>query len=326
MQNEILQQNYASLNQRVLAAVIDLILAAIITLPLLIFFYGSQLLISPYLFEGTVSILLISIILPAILLSFWTLKGATPGKLLLRIRIVDAQLVRTPSIKQCLIRFLGYFIAPLTLGISILMMLINPRHQTLHDKLANTVVVKINLNAHQELIKPTLIRKASYWLTLIFSSLLIISATTLGLINLVLIPTGYLPAEKLYTDVSTPEYARQVLYKNKILDEDKYILLFHPNGSFFSSSGSILINDRVITYWTSQEGIQIDQALYTEIKKVEMIQSEILFENSIIVLTTDATTLQLYVSRYNNFDLKFLVVLENAIQISKTKQRKLEQL
>lgn len=319
------QQEYASLNQRVLALVIDLVLVALITIPLLISYYGSQLLISPYLFEGAISILLIVVILPITLLIFWKIKGASPGKLILKIRIVDAHDKKSPDVTQCFIRLSGYFIAIATLGISIFIMLLNSKHQTLHDKLANTLVVKTKVSTHSKPAETTIFRRMLAWTTLLFSSILIVWVTALGLINLVLIPAGYLPAEKLYTDISTPEYARKVLHKNKILDENRYILLFHPTGSFFSSNGSILTDDRVITYWTTREGIQIDQTLYTEINRIEMIQSEILFDHSVIVLTTGEATLRVHVSRYNNFDQKFLSVLQTAIQINKNKQREFEQ-
>jgi len=325
MQRNGPQQEYASLNQRVLALVIDLVLAALITVPLLTFFYGSQLFISPYLFEGAASILLIVVILPLTLLIFWKTKGASPGKLILRIRIVSEHDRKPPNITHCFIRLCGYFIAIATLGISIFTLLFNSKHQALHDKLANTLVVKTPLNTRTLPVEKTRPRKIIYYLSLLFSSLLIVWVTALGLINLALIPAGYLPAEKLYTDASTPEYARKVLHKNRILHEDRYILLFHPTGSFFSSNGSILTDDRVITYWTSREGIQIDQTLYTEINRVEMIQSEILFDRSVIVLTTGETSLRVYVSRYNNFDQKFLSVLQTAIQINKNKRRELQQ-
>lgn len=75
-------------------------------------------------------------------LYFWTRKnGATPGKMVLGIRIVGTggePLTR----KQSLIRWLGYVPSGLVLGLGYLAMLWDSENRCWHDRMANTHVVR----------------------------------------------------------------------------------------------------------------------------------------------------------------------------------------
>lgn len=82
-------------------------------------------------------------LLPAILvLAFWDRKFATPGKMAIHARIVDAASRGPPTRRQLLLRYLGYFLAMLPLGLGLLWVGFDPRKQGWHDKLAGTVVVR----------------------------------------------------------------------------------------------------------------------------------------------------------------------------------------
>jgi len=48
-----------------------------------------------------------------------------------------------PTIKQFLLRFLGYMVVSFTLGIGFIWIIFDRRKQGWHDKMANTVVVKV---------------------------------------------------------------------------------------------------------------------------------------------------------------------------------------
>ena len=85
----------------------------------------------------------IEYLLPALLiLAFWLYKGATPGKMLLHARIVDANSGEAPSRRQLVIRYLGYYVSILTLFLGFIWVAVDPRKQGFHDKLAGTVVVR----------------------------------------------------------------------------------------------------------------------------------------------------------------------------------------
>lgn len=78
----------------------------------------------------------------AITLSFWLRWGATPGKLILGLRIVQADTLDTPTMKQFLLRYLGYIPASLPLLLGLLWVGWDDRKQGWHDKLAGTIVIQ----------------------------------------------------------------------------------------------------------------------------------------------------------------------------------------
>jgi uncharacterized RDD family membrane protein YckC len=85
--------------------------------------------------------LMANIILTVIVLTFWAERGGTPGKLLLGLRIVDADTGGGPPIGRLVLRYFGYLISALPLGLGYVWMLWDRRAQCWHDKLAGTLVV-----------------------------------------------------------------------------------------------------------------------------------------------------------------------------------------
>lgn len=77
----------------------------------------------------------------ALTVFLWLRYLGTPGKLLLGCQIVDADTGEPITYKQAVIRYLGYFVSILSLFVGFLWMIWDPRHQTFHDKMANTVVL-----------------------------------------------------------------------------------------------------------------------------------------------------------------------------------------
>jgi len=72
-------------------------------------------------------------------ITLWHKFGTTLGKIVMRMKIVDADdYSKKPSIYQCIKRFLGY----ITAFIGIWSIVFNKRGMALHDKIANTVVIK----------------------------------------------------------------------------------------------------------------------------------------------------------------------------------------
>lgn len=84
-------------------------------------------------------------LLPAVVfIAGWRLFGTTPGKLLLELRVVDARTGGRPSWPRAIVRYIGYFISALPLGLGFFWMLIDRRNkQTWHDKLARTRVIVV---------------------------------------------------------------------------------------------------------------------------------------------------------------------------------------
>jgi uncharacterized RDD family membrane protein YckC len=60
----------------------------------------------------------------------------------IRARIVDARTGQAPTTRQDLIRYFGYLLSVMPLGLGYLWVAFDPRKQGFHDKLAGTVVVR----------------------------------------------------------------------------------------------------------------------------------------------------------------------------------------
>ncbi len=84
----------------------------------------------------------VSWLLPAVVtMLFWDYKMATPGKMVISAKIVDADSGARPSPKQWIFRYLGYFASALPMGLGFLWIAFDARKQGWHDKMANTVVI-----------------------------------------------------------------------------------------------------------------------------------------------------------------------------------------
>lgn len=70
---------------------------------------------------------------------FWVLLGQTPGKLLLGLRIVRVN-GQPMSIRRALLRYGGYWLSAIPLGLGFLWVLVDARRQGWHDKVAGTYV------------------------------------------------------------------------------------------------------------------------------------------------------------------------------------------
>ena len=135
---------YVGFWPRVGASVIDAIIILIITAPPLVAIYGWGYFTDPDKpFIAGPADFLFSWVLPAVaVILFWLYKQATPGKMAMSARVVDARTGNTLSIGQSIVRYLAYFIAMLPLFLGIIWVAFDPRKQGWHDKLAGTVVIR----------------------------------------------------------------------------------------------------------------------------------------------------------------------------------------
>jgi len=134
--------HYAGFWIRVLASIIDSVLIVLVTAPFLYSIYGPAYFGSGMLIHGTWDFL-ISWVFPAIaVIMFWISRSATPGKIWLHLRIVDAQTGQKPSQLQFIGRYFGYLVSTLPLMLGLLWVAFDRRKQGWHDKLAGTVVIR----------------------------------------------------------------------------------------------------------------------------------------------------------------------------------------
>ena len=133
---------YAGFWVRAGATLIDSLLIALCTVPFLYWIHGDAYFTPEAMFRGTLDFLL-SWVVPAVaIVLFWVIRSATPGKMVFRAVIVDAQSGGKPSRGQCVGRYFGYFVSCLPFFLGILWVAFDKRKQGWHDKLAGTVVIR----------------------------------------------------------------------------------------------------------------------------------------------------------------------------------------
>jgi uncharacterized RDD family membrane protein YckC len=133
---------YVGFWARVGATIIDTVLIVVICFPLLTLIYGMGYWSSTELVQGPADLLL-NWVLPAVaVVLFWVYRQATPGKMAVGARIVDARTGGHPSTGQFIGRYFAYYLSILPLMLGFVWVAFDARKQGWHDKLANTVVVR----------------------------------------------------------------------------------------------------------------------------------------------------------------------------------------
>jgi uncharacterized RDD family membrane protein YckC len=134
---------YAGFWLRVAASLIDTVMLLILLFPLLSFIYGMSYWTEQRPSPDILDIALNYIAPMLIVILFWIYKSATPGKLILKMKIVDANTLQQAKTGQLIVRYLGYYLSAIPLFLGLIWVGIDKRKQGFHDMLANTVVIKI---------------------------------------------------------------------------------------------------------------------------------------------------------------------------------------
>jgi len=163
------EPQYVGFWKRLLAFIIDVLVLVVVLLPLMIALYGggylsrlgsefAALLISSGdpnadaarildvlgRSDSAIAALLdikVQIALIVATIVFWRFRGATPGKMLTKARIVSASNLGRPSTGQLTGRFFAYLVSFIPACLGFLWIAFDKRKQGWHDKLAGTVVV-----------------------------------------------------------------------------------------------------------------------------------------------------------------------------------------
>lgn len=91
---------------------------------------------------GPLHIILFWVLPGVAVVAFWLARRATPGKMAIRARVVDAETGQRLRPGQSVVRYLGYYVSTLPLGLGLICVGIDARKQGWHDKLAHSVVVR----------------------------------------------------------------------------------------------------------------------------------------------------------------------------------------
>lgn len=121
-------REYAGFGERLFAFVVDWLIVFVVSAPVSVVFYRA----TPFM----------PLLAAAGVLAFWRWLGATPGKLAVGVKIVDARTGGRPSTGQLVLRLLAYVVSALPLYLGFLWIAFDRRKQGWHDKIARTVVIR----------------------------------------------------------------------------------------------------------------------------------------------------------------------------------------
>lgn len=138
------QIEYAGFWIRVGVSLIDSVLLVAVMLPLLLSIYGWAYfdIAQTGSFAGPADFLITWVAPAFAVIAFWLYKQATPGKMLVSVKVVDARTGGPLSAGQSIGRYLAYFISAIPLGLGLIWIAFDSRKQGWHDKLAGTVVIR----------------------------------------------------------------------------------------------------------------------------------------------------------------------------------------
>ncbi len=135
-------QKYAGFWIRFGATLIDLIIMTIVLYVPLTLIYGEEYWLGNQFIHGFWDVFL-SYVVPAVAtIWFWLRFFGTPGKMVTKLKIVDAKTGNKMSLGQAIGRYFAYIPAILPLCLGLVWVGIDKKKQGWHDKLAGTVVVK----------------------------------------------------------------------------------------------------------------------------------------------------------------------------------------
>jgi uncharacterized RDD family membrane protein YckC len=121
--------DYAGFWQRAVALVIDWLIVVVILAPLVV-------VLGPRTWD------LLGLLAVAVaVIGFWRYCGATPGKIAVGLKIVDAATGGPPPLGRLVLRFFAYFVSAFPLYLGFLWAAFDRRKQGWHDKIARTIVI-----------------------------------------------------------------------------------------------------------------------------------------------------------------------------------------
>ena len=130
--------DYVGFWQRLFAFLIDWLVVFVVYGPLVVMAFGTEYFsLDLPRYWDMVTLLVIAVGT----LAFWRCQGATPGKIAIAARIVDAQTGQPPSTARLVVRLFGYVVSALPLCLGFLWIAFDRRKQGWHDKIAGTVVI-----------------------------------------------------------------------------------------------------------------------------------------------------------------------------------------
>jgi uncharacterized RDD family membrane protein YckC len=134
-----MQFEYVGFWARVGASLIDSVLMAIILVPVGRIFLHD---VDMWDWDNPANIMVNGVLPGIAVVLFWVYRQATPGKMAIGAKIVDAKTGGKPSTGQLIGRYFAYYVSTIPLMLGLIWVGIDARKQGWHDKLAGTLVVR----------------------------------------------------------------------------------------------------------------------------------------------------------------------------------------
>lgn len=83
------------------------------------------------------------VISAAYVLYFWTSSGATIGKMAMGLKVVSAETGGLIDMGTAFLRYVGYIVSTIPIGLGFLWIIWDPEKQGWHDKIAKTRVIRV---------------------------------------------------------------------------------------------------------------------------------------------------------------------------------------
>jgi uncharacterized RDD family membrane protein YckC len=142
MADETREYEYAGFWLRFVAVFIDALLISLVTLPVMLMIYGTSYLETEDSFAGFWDALVQSVLPIALTIFFWQKYRATPGKLALKLEVIDEKTGGTMSFWQSVGRYFCYVLSGLILMLGFIWAAFDKKKRALHDIICGTLVVK----------------------------------------------------------------------------------------------------------------------------------------------------------------------------------------
>lgn len=135
-------KEYAGFWIRFAASLIDTVLLLLLITPLMHWVYGEVYWSSDDFLLGGWDLVLNWICPLIATVAFWVYRSATPGKMALKLEVLDADTGHRLTPSKSVIRYLAYYISAIPLCLGFIWIAFNGKKQGWHDLIANTVVVR----------------------------------------------------------------------------------------------------------------------------------------------------------------------------------------
>lgn len=135
-------KEYAGFWIRFAASLIDTVLLLLLITPLMHWVYGEVYWSSDDFLLGGWDLVLNWICPLVATVAFWVYRSATPGKMALKLEVLDADTGHRLTLSKSVIRYLAYYISAIPLCLGFIWIAFNGKKQGWHDLIANTVVVR----------------------------------------------------------------------------------------------------------------------------------------------------------------------------------------